>query len=196
MRLKSRKSLGSSSEPCTAKVQGQPKHGAQHSYLVNIKLQPRPQHLPLGSAPWPSLGSSSSSLPSGVPAFPFVCTASWPGSEDPQVHLSAELSWEPSSANGPQPVSLRSLPPDCWHSRLCLAASELGSHCRVQTPSTAQFQPTTKHSPDGQGPCRACLPPASGTARFLPGAQGRCPLTGPSPGDQVGLGKGRALSIT
>lgn len=126
-------------------------------------------------------GSLQPFPPPGAPAFPCVCTPSWPGSEDPQVHLSAELLWEPSSANGPEPVSLRSLPPDCWRSRLCLAASELGSRCRVQKPSTAQFQPATKRSPDGQGPHHACLPPASGTARSLPGAQRRCPLPGSQP---------------
>lgn len=37
-------------------------------------------------------------------------------------------------------------------------------HCSVPA--------STKHSPDGQGPQRACLPPASGTARSLPEAQG------------------------
>lgn len=126
-------------------------------------------------------GSLQPFPPPGAPAFPCVCTPSWPGSEDPQVHLSAELLWEPSSANGPETVSLRSLPPDCWRSRLCLAASELGSRCRVQKPSTAQFQPATKRSPDGQGPHHACLPPASGTARSLPGAQRRCPLPGSQP---------------
>lgn len=83
---------------------GQSKHRTQHPHL---RVQPRPQRLPLGSASWPSLGSSSPSLPTGVPALPFVCTPSWPGSEDPQVHLSAELSWEPSSADGPELVSPR-----------------------------------------------------------------------------------------
>lgn len=190
LRLESNKSLGSGSGPSRAKTQGQSSHGAQHTQWFG--LQPRPQHLPLGSASGPPPGASSPSLPTGTPTFPFMGTPSWPCGKDPLVHLSAELSWEPSSANGPEPVSLRSLPPDCWRSRLCHAASELGSHCRVQTPSTAQFQPTTKHFPDGQGPHCACLPPASGTAHSLPGAQGKahCPGSQPWVPGRAGEGQG------
>lgn len=170
---------------------GQSNHKTQQAHLVYPTTQPRPQHPALGLPPWPSLGACSRSLPAGAPTFLCMCTPSWPGGEDPQVHLSAELLWEPSSANGPEPVSLRSLPPDCWRSRLCLAASELGWRCRVQKPSTAQFQPATKHSPDGQGPHHACLPPASGTARSLPGAQRRCPLPRLT-AQQARQGRGRA----
>lgn len=58
-------------------------------------------------------------------------------------------------------------------------------HCSVPA--------STKHSPDGQGPQRACLPPASGTARSLPEAQGDA--QSPSPQGQ-GPEEGSKPAIT
>lgn len=179
LKLESRNSLGPGSGPSAPGSRGESNHGAQHTLWLSV----------------PAVPGSPQSIPHHwAPTFPGVCTPSWPGSKDPRVHLSAELSWEPSSANGPKPVSLRSLPPDCWRSRLCLAASELGSHCRVQTPSTAQFQPSTKHSPDGQGP--PCLPASCLRHCSLPArGPGEVPTPQLTAQGQAGQGKGRAHSI-
>lgn len=60
-------------------------------------------------------------------------------------------------------------------------------HCSVPA--------STKHSPDGQGPRRACLPPASGTARSLPEAQRSAQSSGSQLEDQAGPPEGRELAI-
>lgn len=60
-------------------------------------------------------------------------------------------------------------------------------HCSVPA--------STKHSPDGQGPQRACLPPALSTARSLPEAQGDAQSLSPQPKARQGQRKaGNRLS--
>lgn len=162
--------------------------------LPCLTVQPRPWHPSFGSLPWrlkePPPAHAS---PTGAPAIPFTCTPSWPGGKDSQVHLSAELSWEPSSANGPRAVSLGA----------CLQTVGVRGSAS-QPPSWARTaQP--KHRPLLSSSQHQALPRWAETAPSLPASCLRhCSL--PAQGDAqfpdsqywswVGLAEGRELGIT
>lgn len=122
-----------------------------------------------------SLETSNSFLPKGVPAYPFTCTPSWPGGRDSQVHLSAELSWEPSSANGPEPSP----------SGACLQT--VGVHGSASQPPSWARAAEPKHRPLLSSSQHQALPRWAGTATSLPASclrhcslpargPGRCPV--------------------
>lgn len=124
-----------------------------------------------------------------------TCTPSWPGGRDSQVHLSAELSWEPSSANGPEPSP----------SGACLqtvgvhgSASQPPSWARAVEPKHRPLLSSSQHQalPRWAETARACLPPASGTARSLPEAQGDAQSPRPQPWDKAGPEEGREPTIS
>lgn len=172
---------------------GQSKHRTQHPHL---RVQPMPLHLPLGSASWPSLGSSSPSLPLGclrshlcvhppgqaarIPRS--ICLRSCRGNQARRMGPSLSPS-EPASrllAFTALPRSLRA--------GLALPSPN-AVHCSV--PANRQALPRWA----GTEPClpasclRHCSLPAWGPEE-VPTPWAR------SPGHHAGLGKGRARRIT
>lgn len=107
----------------------------------------------------------------GVPAYPFTCTPSWPGGGIPKSICLLSCRGNRAQQMGPS-----RLPPEPASRLLAFTAlpRSLRAGLVLLSPNTVHCSvpANTKHSPDGQGPQRACLPPASGTARSLPEAQG------------------------
>lgn len=125
-----------------------------------------------------------------------MCTPAWPGCEDLQVHLSAELSWEPSSRNGPEPVSLWSLFQTVG---VRGSASQPSSWARAaeskRRPLLSSSQPLSTPQMGRDRTMPACLLPP--TARSLPRpTQRSAHILGAGTGGQAEPSQGREPAIS
>lgn len=115
---------------------------------------------PAHSSLWGCLRSLSRVHPpgqaAGIPRS--ICRLSCRGNRAQQMGPRSRLPPEPAS----RLLAFTALPRSLRAGLVILSPNTV--HCSVPA--------STEHYPDGQGPRRACLPPASSTARSLPEAQG------------------------